>query len=58
MSQAAYPIGHRNVELALTTLDDWKIKVVASDVEGTVGRKIIMNTLTGVVLLGRGKQKE
>ncbi|CAH2031215.1 chemotaxis protein CheD [Trichlorobacter ammonificans] len=58
MSQAACPIGRRNVELALGTLDDWRIKVVASDLEGMVGRKIIMNTLTGVVLMGRGKHKE
>jgi len=58
MSQAACPIGRRNVELALTTLEEWKIKVAASDVEGPVGRKIIMNTLTGVVLMGRGKHKE
>ncbi|MDY0300376.1 MAG: chemotaxis protein CheD [Trichlorobacter sp.] len=57
MSQATYPIGKRNVELALATLDDWRIKVVASDLEGTVGRKVIMNTKTGVVLMGRGKHR-
>lgn len=58
MSQAACPIGQRNIELAFTTLEEWKIKVVASDVGGPVGRKIIMNTQTGVVLMGRGKHRE
>lgn len=55
VSSAAYPIGLRNVELAMTWLDEWHIPVVASDVGGAVGRKIIMNTQTGQVLLGRGK---
>lgn len=56
-SNAACPIGERNIELALTQLEEWRIAVVASDLGGRVGRKIIMNTMTGVVLLGRGKQQ-
>ncbi len=54
----AFMIGDRNTTLALQTLEDWKINVVASDVGGRVGRKIIMNTTTGEILLGRGKAKE
>ena len=56
-SSAACPIGERNIELALTQLEEWRIAVVATDLGGRVGRKIIMNTMTGVVLLGRGKQQ-
>ena len=56
-SSAACPIGSRNIELALSQLEEWRIMVVASDLGGHVGRKVIMNTLTGVVLLGRGKQQ-
>lgn len=55
VSSAAYPIGLRNIELAMTWLEDWRIPVIASDFGGNVGRKIIMNTRTGQVLLGRGK---
>lgn len=55
-SSAACPIGERNIELAMTQLEEWRIAVVATDLGGRVGRKIIMNTMTGVVLLGRGKQ--
>lgn len=55
VSSAACPIGVRNIELAMTWLDEWRIPVIASDVGGTVGRKIIMNTQNGQVLLGRGK---
>ena len=51
----AFMIGQRNTDLAMLTLEEWKIAVVASDVGGRVGRKLIMNTETGVVLMGRGK---
>lgn len=54
----AFMIGDRNIALALQTLDELKIPVLASDLGGRVGRKIIMNTATGVVLMGKGKQKE
>jgi chemotaxis protein CheD len=56
-SSAACPIGTRNIELALSQLEEWQIAVVSSDVGGYVGRKVIMNTMTGVVLLGRGKRQ-
>lgn len=48
-------IGDRNITLALQTLEEWKVPVTASDVGGRCGRKVIMNTMTGVVLLGRNR---
>ena len=57
-SSAACPIGARNIELAMNQLEDWRIKVLASDLGGRVGRKVIMNTMTGVVLLGRGRPQK
>ena len=53
----AFMIGDRNIMLAMQTLEEWKISVLASDVGGRVGRKIIMNTSSGEILLGRGKQQ-
>ena len=55
VSSAACPIGARNIELALNQLEEWRIPVVGSDLGGNTGRKIIMNTRTGVVLMGRGR---
>jgi chemotaxis protein CheD len=51
----AFMIGDRNITLALDMLEEFRIPVVARDVGGRVGRKIIMNTETGVVLVGRGR---
>jgi len=48
-------IGDRNVTLAFQLLEDHGIPVKASDVGGHVGRKVIMDTFTGVVLVGKGK---
>jgi len=56
-THSGFPIGARNIELAMTQLEEWRIAVVASDLGGRVGRKVIMNTMTGIVMLGRGKQK-
>jgi chemotaxis protein CheD len=41
--------------LAFQMLDEFGIKVVAKDVGGRIGRKIIMNSATGVVLVGKGR---
>lgn len=49
-------IGDRNITLAMQTLEEWKIPVVASDLGGKYGRKLIMNTATGEVLLGRNNR--
>jgi chemotaxis protein CheD len=53
-----FMIGDRNVTLALDMLDEFRISVVARDVGGRIGRKIIMNTETGVVLVGKGRRAE
>jgi chemotaxis protein CheD len=53
-----FMIGDRNITLALEMLDEFRIPVVARDVGGRVGRKIIMNTETGVVLVGKGKRAD
>jgi chemotaxis protein CheD len=50
-----FMIGDRNVMLANQMLEDYGIPVTASDVGGRVGRKIIMHTATGVVLVGKGR---
>ncbi|MGE3550751.1 MAG: chemotaxis protein CheD [Geobacter sp.] len=53
----AFLIGDRNATLALQVLQDWNIPVTASDVGGRTGRKIIMNTQTGVVLVSKGRSR-
>lgn len=50
-------IGDRNVLLAYQMLEEYGIPVVASDVGGRTGRKIVLQTETGVVLVGKGKQR-
>lgn len=53
-----YLIGDRNLMLAFQMLEEFRIPVVARDVGGRVGRKIIMNSSTGVVLVGKGRKVE
>ena len=48
-------IGDRNIALAFDMLGEFRIPVIAHDVGGRVGRKVIMNTASGVVLVGKGK---
>ena len=50
-----FMIGERNIILSMEMLEEFRIPVVAKDVGGRVGRKIIMNTETGVVLVGKGR---
>lgn len=57
-SSASFPIGARNIDLALSQLEEWRIPVVASDIGGHAGRKIIMNTMTGVVLMAKGRHQK
>lgn len=54
----AFLIGDRNTALALQMLNDWHIPVVASDVGGRLGRKVIMNTLTGLVQVSKGHRTD
>ncbi|MDD2898493.1 MAG: hypothetical protein PHI31_07245, partial [Desulfuromonadaceae bacterium] len=53
-----FMIGDRNITLALQMLEEYRIPVVAKDIGGQVGRKIIMNTATGVILVGKGKRDD
>ena len=50
-----FMIGDRNITLALQMLEEFRIRVVAKDVGGRVGRKIIMNSENGVILVGKGR---
>lgn len=50
-----FMIGDRNITLAFEMLEEFRIKVAANDVGGRVGRKVVMNTATGLILVGKGK---
>ena len=52
-TSGALAVGERNVELAFSTLEEMKIKIVSQDVGGGLGRKIIFDTESGGVLLRR-----
>jgi chemotaxis protein CheD len=52
-----YMIGDRNITLALEMLEEFRIPVVAKDVGGRVGRKVVMNSETGVVMVGKGRRE-
>ena len=52
-SDGLFAIGLRNIELAQQQLQELQIPVVASDVGGTLSRKIFFNTGDGSVLLRR-----
>jgi len=53
-----FMIGDRNITLVFQMLEGFRVPVIARDVGGRVGRKIIMNTETGVVLVGKGRRSE
>lgn len=46
-----FKIGERNIEIAINTLKENKIKITGQSVAGKQGRKIRFNTHTGVVLM-------
>ena len=50
-----FMIGDRNVILANQLLDEYAIPIKAWDVGGRMGRKIVMQTGTGVVWVGKRK---
>jgi chemotaxis protein CheD len=52
-ASGTFTVGDRNVAVAREMLADARIPVVAEDVGGTSGRKIIFDTRTGVVLVSR-----
>lgn len=44
-------IGKRNFQIAVDTLSQYKITLVASDIGGIRGRKIVMDSLSGKITL-------
>jgi len=54
-SNGLLAVGERNIDLAWRLLDEYRIPVVASDLGGDVGRKIIFDSATGTVLLRRNR---
>lgn len=46
-----FKIGERNIEIAIKTLKENKIKIIGQSVGGKLGRKIRYNTETGIVLM-------
>lgn len=52
-----FMIGDRNIMLARQMLEDFSIPVVACDLGGHCGRKIIMNSANGIVRMARGGSK-
>lgn len=50
-----FMIGDRNITLAFEMLDEFGIAVAAHDVGGLVGRKLVMNTASGMIMVGKGK---
>jgi len=57
VSNGILNVGERNIILAKDTLKAEKIEIIASDLGGKTGRKIIMNTSTGSVLMKRLRQQ-
>jgi len=56
--QGAFSVGERNIALARDVLAREGLPIVAEDVGGDAGRKIIYNTRTGVVLVSRLKRMD
>jgi chemotaxis protein CheD len=53
-----FTVGDRNIQVAMDVLAQERIRVVASDVGGECGRKVIFNTRTGLVLVSRLKRMD
>lgn len=50
-------VGERNIELAKMQLAELKIPIVAADLGGRVGRKVLFNTATGDVWMQRHQER-
>ena len=46
-----FPIGKKNIEIAFNFVRDHEFSLISKSVGGIRGRKIIFNTLTGIVRL-------
>lgn len=44
-------IGRKNIQIAIDTLKEYRIKIVAQDLGGVHGRKIMMDSCTGKIQL-------
>jgi chemotaxis protein CheD len=44
-----FGVGERNIQIALDILNDYKIPVIAKDIAGNRGRKLILDSKTGEV---------
>lgn len=51
-----FMIGDRNITLAFHMLEEFGIPVKASEIGGHFGRKIVMHTSSGVVMVGKGRR--
>jgi chemotaxis protein CheD len=51
-------VGDRNVVLARELLQEHRIAIISSDVQGNTGRKIIFNAETGTVFLRRHRSRQ
>lgn len=50
-----YSVGERNILLARQLLREHDIRVISEDVGGIRGRKVIFNTMSGEILVGKMK---
>ncbi|BDU75545.1 chemotaxis protein CheD [Mesoterricola sediminis] len=53
-----FTVGYRNIEVATALLAEEGIPITARDVGGDFGRKLILNTRTGSVLVSRLKRAD
>ena len=51
--QGVFSVGERNIQVARDLLAQEQIPIIASDLGGELGRKVIYNTRTGTVLVSR-----
>lgn len=52
-SDGLLAIGQRNIEFAIESLENYKIRIASSDLGGFNGRKVIFNSGDGTVLMRR-----
>lgn len=51
MGNNSFNIGKRNIEIAISTLNDHNIRIMASNTGGNLGRKLQFNTQAGTVMM-------
>ncbi len=54
-NENAYAVGERNASFARRCLEELRIPVIGADIGGDVGRKIVFDTESGLVLLRRNR---